>query len=215
MNSLSKVVKLKKSVDTLTPVNDRILNYLNDQELKKIIDEKVHRAKSKAFQDGYQKGFRDASAAEQKKFSNASKLISDTLEQMDSYIGRLYTELEGEIVRLIIFVSEVVIRHQLKRSDEVSQIIKDSIKKITEKRAISIKLHPHAGRYFEQIVEQLRALNIDMGQIKIDIDSQVGEGGCYIETNKNVIDARISKIIDEIRVKIEELVQWQLPPKKA
>ncbi|GEM_PF-2334698 len=212
MNSLSKVIKLKKSVNNLTPVNDKILNYLKDESLKKIIDETVERAKNKAFQEGYQKGLREASAAEQKKFSNASLLISNSIKAIDSYIGNLYVELEADIIQLIVYVSEIVVRNQLKHGDEISQIIKDSIHKITEKRGLYIKLHPHAGKYFEQVVAELRAQNIDLSQVKIDIDPQVGEGGCYIETNRIVIDARIDKILSEIRTKIEELVQWQLPP---
>ncbi len=210
-NSLSKTIKIDKSTTQLTAVSDKLLNYLRDEELVKLINEKNLRIKEKAYADGYKKGFQDASSQEQQKFSNANKTLNDSVQEMNRYIGVLHKELEEEMVQLVVGVAESVLRHELSKPDVVSQVIKEAFAKIPETRHLVLKLHPSAGEYFEQIVEDLKKHNINLEQVKVEIDPQVGEGGCFIETEKAVVDARIEKIISEVRREIEESIKWDLP----
>ncbi len=210
-SSLSKVIKIDKSTTQLTPVSDKLLAYLKDEELLKLINEKNLRVKERSYDLGYKKGFQDAKEEQQQKFSNSNELLNQSIQEMNRYVDVLHKELEEEWVHLVLGVAEVVLRHELSKPGVVSEIIKEALNKIPETRQLVLKLHPTAGEYFEQIVADLKKQNIDLGQAKIEIDPQVGEGGCFIETDKAVVDARIDKIIFEVRQKIEESIKWDSP----
>lgn len=210
-SSLSKVIKIDKSTTQLTAVSDKLLLYLKDEELLKLINEKNLRVKERAYDAGYKKGFQDAKEEQQQKFSNANELLNQSIQEMNQYVNVLHKELEEEWVQLALEVAEVVLRHELSKPGVVSEIIKEALNKIPKTRQLILRLHPTAGEYFEQIVADLKKQNIELDQAKIEIDSQVGEGGCFIETDKTVVDARIDKIISEVRQKIEESIKWDSP----
>ncbi len=210
-NSSSKVIKIKRSVTQAQPVTDKLLTYLQDDELKKIIDEKIERVKEQAYREGYQKGSQDATEQQQKQFDNATKLVDTVVDECNSYIDSVQKELEEDMVRLVIEMAQIVVRKELSRPDVVSRIIIDSLEKCTQKRNLILHVHPETGHHFEQVVAQMQQRDFDLSQIRIEVNPAVGQGGCYIESDTDVVDARIEQILAEVRQKIEELITWELP----
>ena len=211
MNSLSKVIKLDKSFTQVNRVTDRVVDYLNDDEVKKIVDERIERVRQKAFQEGYEKGHAEATNSVSEQFKNASLQIVNMVDNLNKYIESVNKELEQEIIELILSVSESVIRNELSRPDIVSKIIIDSLNKTYTKRNLVIKLHPDSGHYFEQVAQVIKQQNFDLDSIKIEIDENVGVGGCLIETDKSIVDGRLNNILKEVRETMQELVKWQIP----
>ncbi|MCD6460350.1 hypothetical protein J7L67_06760 [bacterium] len=211
MNSLSKVIKIDKSFTQVSRVTGKVVDYLNDAEVKKVVEEKIERVRSKAFQQGYEKGRAEARRSVTEQFKNASKEIINLVDNLNKYIDSVNKELEQEIIELVLSVSETVIRNELSRPDVVSKIIIDSLRKINTKRALVIKLHPDSGHYFEQIAAVLKEQNFDLESIKIEIDENVGVGGCFIESDKSIIDGRLDSILKEVKETMRELIKWQIP----
>lgn len=213
-NSSSRVIKLKKSVSYVSNVTERVIDSLNDPEVKKVIDEKIAHVRDKAYKEGYQKGADEARKAEIANYSGATVLVNKSIEELNKYLERLYKEIEEEVVHLVIAISEVIIRRELSCPDKVSNVIRESLKELSDKRGIIIRLHPTAGKYFDQIVEVLKKQGIELSQVRVILDQSIGEGGCYVETDTSVVDARIDKIFSEVRQKLEEFIKWELPAGK-
>ncbi|RJP61226.1 MAG: hypothetical protein C4541_02505 [Candidatus Auribacter fodinae] len=210
---MSKVIKLAKPVNHIANVSDKVISYMSDPELKKVINEQIDRARHQAYQEGYARGSHEARDKEQKRFAGATSLISTVTDQMNSYIDSLHKEIEREIVLLISSLCESVIRRELSCPKELSAVIVDSVKKLGEqKRGIILHLHPNAAHYFEKIIAELQKQSVDLTQLHVEIDQSVGDGGCLIQTDTSVIDARVDNILRETRQKIEELIRWELPP---
>lgn len=209
MSSSSKVIKIKKSVFKAQPVSDKLLNYMQDDELKSLIDEKVERVRQKAYQEGYQKGIQEGSGAKQQEFAKATQLVDAVVNDFNAFMDTLHNEFDHEIVQLVVGMAQTVIKKELSRPDIVSNVIIDALEKCRQKRNIVIHLHPESGHHFEQIVAQMKQRNFDLSQIQIEIDPSVAEGGCFIETDSEAVDARIDHIFSEVRHKIEELVTWE------
>jgi len=211
MNSLSKVIKLNKSFTQVNRVTDKVVDYLNDDEVKKVVEEKIERVRQKAFQQGYEKGRAEAEKEVTEQFKNSSLQIVNLVENLNVYMDSLNKEIEQEIIELVLSVSETVIRNELSRPDVVSTIIMDSLRKTCSKRNLIIKLHPDSGHYFEQVAKAIKEQNFDLDSIKIEIDENVGVGGCIIETDKSIVDGRLDSILKEVRHTMQELIKWQIP----
>ncbi|MDX9703445.1 MAG: FliH/SctL family protein [Candidatus Auribacterota bacterium] len=214
-NSSSKVIKIKKPVTQVQPVTDKLLTYLQDEELNKIVSDRIERAKKQAYQEGYQKGTKDATAQQEKKFASATQMIDNVVNEFNTYIDAVHRELEQDMIRLVIEMAQAVIKKELSRTDVVSQIIVDALEKCNQKHNIVLHVHPESGHNFEQIVARMQQRNFDLSQIRIEVNPSVGQGGCYIESDSEVVDARIDQILAEVRQKIEELVTWESPDQVA
>ena len=209
MISSSKVIKLPRTVTRLNNVSEKVFAYLQDEDLKKVIDEKVKRAEKKSFKDGHSTGVEEGRNEGKQKFDASITQLQTCVEEMNAYIASLHKELEQESIKLVFALSEKIVRRELSASTEISRIISESLRKLPEKRCIILKVNPLSQECVGSIISQLQVHNIPADQVTVEVDQSIEQGGCYIETDNSVVDGRVDKIISEVENRLQELAQWE------
>lgn len=209
MISSSKVIKLPGSLKQINAVSDKVNKYLQDEELKKVIEQKIERVQKKAYEEGFAKGLEQGKHEGKQRYEAAIQTVKAIVDEMNAYIDTFHKEMEQENISLAFALSKKIIRKELSAAQELSQIIRDTFHKIPEKRGILIRLHQSSQKHIDELKKELENHNVPLDQIEIETDASVEQGGCYIETDSAVVDGRIETIVLEVEKRLQELAQWE------
>jgi flagellar assembly protein FliH len=99
-------------------------------------------------------------------------------------------------------IAEKIIKREMETSSVISDILKDSVKKILGANNLIIRVNP--SDYHEIIGEKKNLLSEEsFSKVQFEQDERIERGGCFIETEIGNVDARISSQFTEIRKNLE------------
>lgn len=106
---------------------------------------------------------------------------------------------EQSAVGLSIAIAEKILRAELNKRPELAlPIISEALQLAAGQPHVQVSMHPDDIELIQQsgvdITQRLAAL----GQGELIPDDRIGRGGCYIETQHGVIDARLETQLDRI-----------------
>ena len=103
---------------------------------------------------------------------------------------------EKQILDLAFLIAGKVIHKEVSTGREVIlSVLRDAMKNIQEREGIRIRLNP--GDY-RDIIEVKPDFFEIYGDISIEKDEGIGQGGAMIETNSGSVDARLDKQLNKI-----------------
>lgn len=129
--------------------------------------------------------------------------IDRVIEALDAERERWLTEWEGTAVRLSAIMAEKLVRRELTLRPELAvEVVREALQLAAGRPQISVRLHPldlaELHENGPDIIERLSRL----GETALTSDENLSRGGCLIETQQGVIDARIetqlSRIVEEL-----------------
>ncbi len=142
---------------------------------------------AKAREDGYEEGLRQWNAALASAHEAAAKLEKDY---------------EAELVRLAVRIAEKIIGGQLASAPEtIVGIVREALRSVRRERSLSIQVN---SAHLEEVRRHIGKLEEVVGSsrdIHIVANDSVAPGGCIVESDLGVIDARLEtqlKCMEEI-----------------
>jgi len=182
-------------------------------------DEIRKQAHKIAAEAGHREGMKRAEAEIQKRGSElADKLALEKLkttlpamkaiaEALELERDRWLRDWEETAVRLSISVARRIIRQYFDAHPEAAgNSFKEALELTTGNSQISVRVHPNDGEVLGNCLEEVRSSMAACGEVTIVRDEKVEPGGCLIETEHGVIDARIETQLERIT---EELLEHQ------
>lgn len=145
-----------------------------------------------AYQGGYLEGQESAQAEWEARLKQAADLLNGSIEARHA----LFTQSEGEVVRLAIEIARKVVHKELELDPQlVAGMAKEALKHLGSRTHIRIHLNPNDIPVLEARMKELTPL---AREIELVADDGITPGGCLVEGSSGRVDARIETQIATI-----------------
>ncbi len=137
-------------------------------------------------QRGYEDGHEEAIAEYAERMIQASRAEE-----------RVMTESEPQLVKMVMDIAEKVIGRELEKGavvDVVRKTIQDAVGK-----KVTVRVHPDDYVVLKEKESQLFSVLDQTRSISVREDESIERGGCIVETELGVVDARLSTQLSAIR----------------
>jgi flagellar biosynthesis/type III secretory pathway protein FliH len=113
---------------------------------------------------------------------------------------------EAELIRLSVKIAEKIIGEELHaRPETIVSIVRECLRGIRNEHNLTVRVSPGER---EQVLRRVDSLNQEVGfggNVQVIADSSVPPGGCILEGDHGIVDARLDtqlKRLEEILMRI-------------
>jgi flagellar assembly protein FliH len=187
----SNVSKAKEGVKEL--LKDAL-----DKAKRQVTDIKFH-AQKQGHDSGYAEGFKKGEDAAREEFKPFLETIEGLISDLTGFRKDMYDKGEREMVEMVVSLAKKVIHFEFStRDDAVQEMIRLAVQSVLDRESMVIKINPTDKGYAESFRPELHHLFGEIKNITFEAHSGVERGGCVVETNFGVVDARIDKLGEQM-----------------
>lgn len=184
-------------VDEVRPFRfDRVLAQEGEEEQRlRDLDKLEEQAYAAGYQDGEKAGF-DTGL---EKAAETLQRLEGLIAGLDRTRAELYEKLEQEILDLIFRIAEKVIHTEI-RSDDAARlsILEAGLHRLRESEKVVVRVAPTDLEAVRAALPALKEQNGMVGQVTVQEDPEVSEGGCVLESDQCQVDGRIEVTLQAI-----------------
>jgi flagellar assembly protein FliH len=156
-------------------------------------------AKKEGYDSGYEDGFKKGEDAARNEFSPFLETVQGLISDLTGFRKNMYDQLEREMVKMVVDLAKKVIHFEFStRDDAVQEMIRLAVESVLDRESMVIKINPADKGYAESFRPELHHLFSEIKNITFEAHSGVERGGCVVETNFGVVDARIDKLGEQM-----------------
>ncbi len=164
---------------------------------EKQIEERIKIAAKEAYDRGFSKGVTDGIDREKRKLALAAESVAKLIRELKVLKEEFSEGFEKEIIDLVFSIAGSVIHKEVSVDREVVlSVLSDAMKNMQERGGVSIRLNPKDHRY---ITEAKPDFLDSFGDILIEKDEEIGQGGAVIKTHSGTLDARLDQQLNKIK----------------
>ncbi len=197
------VLEAQLKIDAARQEAERILgNARNEgQEIIKTANEAAIGLREQARSEGFACGEVEAGQAWEGKLTEALQLLADIeKDRIDRITGS-----EPELLKLAGAIAEKIIGAELTQEPgQQLALVKNALSRVANASMITLRIHPDDLRYLSEHLPEVRAVFNGPTPLQLAADETIPSGGCFIETERGSVDARIKVQLEQI---VKELVQ--------
>jgi flagellar assembly protein FliH len=161
-------------------------------------DIKAH-AQKQGHDEGYAEGFKKGEDAAREEFKPFLETIEGLILDLTGFRKNMYDKGEREMIEMVVSLAKKVMHFEFStRDDAVKEIIRLAVQSVLDRESMVIKINPIDKDYAESFRPELHHLFGDIKNITFEEHSGVERGGCVVETNFGVVDARINNLDEQI-----------------
>jgi flagellar assembly protein FliH len=178
-----------------------VMQLLQDamDKAKKQVGELKSNATKEGYDTGFKDGFNKGEEAAKEEISPVLKATQHLVEELSEFRKEMYDKVEREMIEMVIALTKRVIHFEFsKREDAVQNMIRLAVQSVLDRESMVIKIHPTDKEYADSFLPELHHMYSEIKNITFVTHSGIERGGCVIETNFGVIDARIEKLEEQI-----------------
>jgi flagellar biosynthesis/type III secretory pathway protein FliH len=181
------------------------------EEEKRVIDERVRKlvtelsdvskqeAAAQGYQDGLKKGFEEAFKQLQKEAAERVERFDLFLSEVENAKQEVFRANERFLVDLVFRIAKMLLLKDLAVDRSyVQRLVTELVNRIGVKDHITIKISPKDYQNVEVFKNDIQKLLGGMSNLNIESHSNVPEGGCEVETEWNVMSAKIDSQIETL-----------------
>jgi flagellar assembly protein FliH len=178
-----------------------VMELLQDtmDKAKKQAGELKSNARKQGYDAGFEDGFNKGKEAAKEEFRPVLETIQHLVEELSEFRKEMYGKVEREMVEMVIALTKKIIHFEFsKREDAIKDMIRLAVQSVLDRESMFIKIHPTDKEYAESFLPELHQMYSEIKNITFVPHLGIERGGCVIETNFGVIDARIEKLEEQI-----------------
>ncbi len=158
------------------------------------LEQEIKAMESQAYEEGYVQG-RDQALDQQKaKIQPLSELLSESKQTLADHSRNVQSIVEKDAVQLALVLAQNIIQHEIhKYPKHTSHILRNALQMALGQDRIRIKTNPEDDHAVRGILEDEISNEVATKDIKVLSDPNIKRGGCLIETDFGIIDARIDQ----------------------
>ena len=170
------------------------------EEPGKQAGERIKIIEKEAYDRGFSKGVTEGINKEKRKLALAAESVAKLIRELKVLKEEFLKDSEKEIIDLVFLIAGTVIHKEVSTGREVIlSVLSDAMRNIQERDDVSIRLNPEDHRY---ITEAKPDFLDSFGNILIEKDKEIGQGGVVIKTLFGTLDARLDQQLNKIREQV-------------
>ncbi len=173
----------------------------------------VAAARQQGYQDGYRDGLVALDSFKQSFAAQTSGQMAQVLTALDEELGQLEQQMARSVARVATELARQVVRSELQsRPALVAQVAQEAVNTVLmSARHITVHLHPDDHALVAQGCEEA----LSARGARLLSQPAIARGGCRVETDVGVIDARIATRWQQATQSLGGLLAWDDDAAKA
>jgi flagellar biosynthesis/type III secretory pathway protein FliH len=175
---------------------------------KRAVSDNFEKGKAEGFAAGEKAGYDKAKAGFDAEVAKNKELITKYIKQMEDTKKTMINNLEHILLRFCMELTKKIISCELATNKEIiTATIKRALAMIADRENIVIRVSPGDMETASGDKDFLSTVTERLENVRIEEDARIGKGGCIIESNSGLVDARLGVQIEEV----DELVEkaWE------
>jgi flagellar assembly protein FliH len=175
---------------------DRVLAEEGEEEQRiRDLDKLEEQAYTAGYQDGEKAGFDTGLEKAEEVLHRIEGLISG----LERTRAELYEKLEQEMLDLVFRIAEKVIHAEIRSDDSTRlSILEAGLRRLRESEKVLVRVSPADLEAIQQVLPLLKEQNGVVGQVTVQEDPEVSEGGCVLESDQCEVDGRVEVTLQAI-----------------
>lgn len=166
-------------------------------------------ARKEGYDAGYADGFQKGEDAAREEFNPFLETINCLIADLTLFRKDMYDKVEREMIQMVVDLAKKVIHFEFStRDDAVQEMIRLAVQSVMDRESMVIKINPAEKGYAESFRPELHHLFSEIKNITFEAHSGVKRGGCVVETNFGVVDARM----DMLEEQMDRILNLAPPP---
>lgn len=201
------------------PVEIQIQRFQAAEEAQQLMAEAYAQAelvREEARQEGYDEGYlagqlAGAQAAkvqgEQEREAYRADIV-DFIAHIEVERQRIWQEAEPQIMAFVLEIAQKVVKNEVQVNREAAlSVTRNALRRVVDKENIRIRVNALDLETLRAAREDLLSLVDGMRHIEIVEDRRVDAGGCIVETNAGMIDAKVDTQLAEVNTLLETMMR--------
>ncbi len=157
-------------------------------------EQKLSRAEGQAYEEGFSRGRDEQLPSEKARLLPISGLLAQAKSSLQAHQTKMRALCEEDTVRISLAIAREIVRFELEQRPELGDAITaKAVEMALGQGRIRIKANPADCRTLDTLLKTKFPNDEDRERIQIAADQGLSRGGCLIETEFGVIDARIDQ----------------------
>ena len=161
-------------------------------EVKEQIQQMVDSAKDGGFKEGKNAGFSELKDQVKDEMNEFNEMVLAFKEDTLSF----FEETEKFVLRMSIKIAEKILQKKFVEEDDFTlTIVQNALKTVRDSINLFIRVNPDDYEFIKSMDSQLSS---ESSNVKISGDEEIERGGCKIESDWGLVDARIDTQLEKI-----------------
>lgn len=174
---------------------------LNKQQEDAVKSEKAayEKGHSEGLDEGIKKGSADTASEYEKRINTLQLNISEFLQKIENEKREIYSAAENVLLKLCMEIVKKILSCEIKQNNEIIlSVIKKALSYISDRERIVIRVAPSDFETVSNRKDFWTSVTERLQDILIEKDDRIEQGGCIIESNSGLVDARLGVQIEEL-----------------
>jgi flagellar assembly protein FliH len=163
----------------------------------------LREVEERAFERGRQQGEKQLSEQLIRQRSEMLELQNGVLESMRQMLPQLARECEKTLVTLALQVAEKLVAGLPISPELVEATVREALARVEDTSEMTVLLHPDDLQLLQQINSQLLGPEFAGQRLHLRPGSDIGRGGCVVQTRFGLMDARRETKLEVLRKSLE------------
>jgi len=152
-----------------------------------------------AWEQGFREGQKSVSETGEKSASSMLEQFSKSLEELRSLRRGVLSTSEREVIRLALEVARKIVKREITIDEEIIlTLVRVALKRVSDQTLFTVRLNPKDCSIVKRHQSMGNAADILNDGIRLAEDPLISRGGCVIETESGLVDARVEEQFREI-----------------
>jgi flagellar assembly protein FliH len=166
--------------------------------------EEAARLRAEAWEEGRRQGYADGKEEAAQLIRIAQRIADESLAAREEFIALTTPQL----LKLAVQIAEKIIRREVETDPAVVQrMVSEALQRAVGRRHLQVRVNPDDLETLQAVAPELHAALDGVQEFEIVPDRRSGDrrmerGGCVVETEGGIIDARIEAQLEEVQTRL-------------
>ncbi len=131
------------------------------------------------------------------------RLVQAMLSGFARQRRELLMELQPHVVRIAVEVARRIVRREL-RTDPgmVARTVETALEQVAEASQTRVRVHPLDAQVLQSTIREIVSAPDEAAAVEIIPDGSVERGGCVVESDRGIVDARLATQFEEMQTRL-------------
>ena len=122
----------------------------------------------------------------------------------------LLADLQPYVVRISVEIARRILRREL-RTDPgmITRIAESALEQVGAAANVRVRVHPLDAQVLEQSMMEIVSAPDEAAAIEVVPDAAIEQGGCVVESDRGIVDARLRTQFEEMQTRLLESLETE------